>query len=68
MCVEHRQRRYRRPVRGATRSRHSPRVVKRPAFLEGVYRIEALGALDAEDERLAVLSVLMVLLLERQRG
>jgi hypothetical protein len=44
------------------------RVVKRPAFLEGVYRIEALGALDAEDARLAVLSVLMVLLLERQRG
>ena len=47
------------------------RIVKRPAFLEGVYRIEALGALGAlgaEDERLAVLGILMVLLLERQRG
>jgi hypothetical protein len=44
------------------------RIEKRPALLEGVYRIDALAALDAEDERLAVLGVLMVLLLERQRG
>jgi hypothetical protein len=44
------------------------RVVKRPAFLEGVFRIDAVRALDEDDERLAVLGVLMVLLLERRRG
>ena len=44
------------------------RVVKRPAFLEGVFRIEAVNALNDDDERLAVLGVLMVLLLERRRG
>ncbi|MEJ7811921.1 MAG: hypothetical protein WKG32_16030 [Gemmatimonadaceae bacterium] len=44
------------------------RAVKRPAFLEGRYTLERTGALDDGEERLAVLSVLMMLLLERSRG
>lgn len=44
------------------------RVSKQPAMLEGRYRVEALGALGDEDARLAVLSLLMMLLLERSRG
>lgn len=44
------------------------RVSKQPAMLEGRYRVEALGALGEEDARLAVLSLLMMLLLERSRG
>jgi len=44
------------------------RAVKRPAFLEGRYTLEQTGALDDGEERLAVLSVLMMLLLERSRG
>ncbi|HSJ64803.1 MAG TPA: hypothetical protein VK922_12990 [Gemmatimonadaceae bacterium] len=44
------------------------RVVKQPALWEGRYTIERAGEGDPEDERLAVLSVLMMLLLERQRG
>jgi hypothetical protein len=44
------------------------RVVKQPALWEGRYAIEQAGQGDPGDERLAVLSVLMMLLLERQRG
>jgi hypothetical protein len=44
------------------------RVVKRPAFLEGRYRVDAQARMGDEDERLGLLSILMVLLLERQRG
>ena len=44
------------------------RVVKQPAMFEGRYRMDAVGSLTEEDERLAVLSVLMMLLLERRRG
>jgi hypothetical protein len=44
------------------------RVSKQPALLEGRYRVDALGALTDEDARLAVLSLLMMLLLERSRG
>lgn len=44
------------------------RVEKRPAFLEGRYRIDARGALTEDEQRLAVLGILMMLLLERQRG
>ncbi len=44
------------------------RAEKRPAFFEGVYTIEALGAMSDDDERLGMLSILMMLLLERQRG
>ena len=44
------------------------RVTKQPALFEGRYRIERLDALDEETEQLAVLALLMMLLLERQRG
>jgi hypothetical protein len=44
------------------------RAVKRPAFFEGRYTIEQATALDASEQMLAVLSVLMMLLLERRRG
>ena len=44
------------------------RVKKEPAFLEGLYSITRTGELSDNDERLAVLSVLMMTLLERRRG
>lgn len=44
------------------------RVVKQPALWEGRYAIEKIGSGDPEDERLAVLSTMMMLLLERRRG
>lgn len=44
------------------------RAEKRPAFFEGVYVIDSQGALSDDDERLGMLSILMMLLLERQRG
>ncbi|MEW5928482.1 MAG: hypothetical protein AB1941_13520 [Gemmatimonadota bacterium] len=44
------------------------RAVKQPALFEGRYIIEREGELSPDDETLAVLSVLMMLLLERQRG
>ena len=44
------------------------RVVKQAAFLEGRFRIEATGPQSEEDERLGVISILMMLLLERTRG
>ena len=49
-------------------SNRAMRVVKRPAFLEGLYKVDPLGALNEDDERLALLAVLMMLLLERSRG
>jgi hypothetical protein len=44
------------------------KATKQAAFLEGKYNIERVGDLRAEDETLAVLNVLMMLLLERRRG
>lgn len=44
------------------------RITKRPAFMEGKFAIEKLRDLPAEQEGLGVLSVLMMLLLERRRG
>lgn len=44
------------------------RAVKRPAFWEGLYSVERAGTGDPEDERLAALSIFMMLLLERRRG
>jgi len=44
------------------------RAVKRPALLEGRYRIEQLAELPADEQTLAVLALLMMLLLERGRG
>jgi hypothetical protein len=54
-------------VTGSSGSR-ALRVVKRPAFLEGLYKVDPLGALSEDDERLALLAILMMLLLERSRG
>lgn len=44
------------------------RAVKRPAFWEGRFQVDTLGALAPDDERLALLAILMMLLLERQSG
>lgn len=44
------------------------RVKKRPAFFEGRFEVEALLPQAEEEDRLALLSVLMMLLLERRRG
>lgn len=44
------------------------RVVKRPALFEGRYTVEQKSPLSEDDERLALLAVLMVILLERSRG
>ncbi|HEV7587339.1 MAG TPA: hypothetical protein VGO40_04340 [Longimicrobium sp.] len=44
------------------------RVKKEAAFLEGSYSIARTGELSENDERLAVLSVLMMVLLEKHRG
>jgi hypothetical protein len=41
---------------------------KQPAFLEGKYEICALEAMDETDIQLAVLSLVMLVLLERRRG
>jgi hypothetical protein len=44
------------------------RAVKQPAFLESRYAIEQLQPLPESDQPLAVLSLVMLLLLERSRG
>ena len=44
------------------------RLSKQPAFLEGRFRVEKLGTLSEADETRAVLSFLMMVLLERRRG
>lgn len=44
------------------------RLSKQPAFMEGRFRIEKLDALSEADETRAVLSFLMMILLERRRG
>lgn len=44
------------------------KVTKRPAFLQGKFDVEKLQELPPETEGLSVLSVLMMLLLERRRG
>jgi hypothetical protein len=44
------------------------RAVKRPAFLESRYAIEVLQPLPEADQLLGVLSLLMLVLLERRRG
>jgi uncharacterized protein YxjI len=44
------------------------RIVKRPAFLESRFEINRLGELDTGEEALSILSVVMMLLLERARG
>jgi uncharacterized protein YxjI len=44
------------------------RLSKQPAFMESKFRIEKLGELSEADETRAVLSFLMMVLLERRRG
>jgi uncharacterized protein YxjI len=44
------------------------RLVKEPAFLEGKFRIDQTGAMNENEELLALLSLLMMVLLERARG
>jgi uncharacterized protein YxjI len=44
------------------------RVTKQPALWEGLYRVEGTGAMSEDEERLALLAVVMMLLLERSRG
>jgi hypothetical protein len=59
------------PAYGVTESttgKVAARVIKRPALFEGLYRVEQSSGLSEDDERLALLAVLMMLLLERRRG
>ena len=44
------------------------RLSKQPAFFEGRFRIEKLAEMSPQDETRAVLSFLMMVLLERRRG
>jgi uncharacterized protein YxjI len=44
------------------------RLSKQPAFMEGRFRVEKLAELSEPDETRAVLSFLMMVLLERRRG
>ncbi len=44
------------------------RLSKQPAFMEGKFRIEKLAEMSETDETRAVLSFLMMVLLERRRG
>ena len=44
------------------------RLSKQPAFMEGKFRIEKLADLSPQDKMRAVLSFLMMVLLERRRG
>jgi hypothetical protein len=43
-------------------------LVKEPAFFEGKFKVEKLGPLNEQEEMLALLSLLMIVLLERARG
>jgi hypothetical protein len=44
------------------------RLAKQPAFMEGKFRMEKLAEMSEPDETRAVLSFLMMILLERRRG
>lgn len=44
------------------------RLTKEPAFFEGKFKIEKLGPLQEREEELALLSLLMMVLIERSRG
>jgi hypothetical protein len=44
------------------------RVVKKPALFEGRFEIEQTGPLDDRSTQVAVVSILMMLLMERSRG
>ena len=44
------------------------RLEKQPAMFEGKFRVEKMGELDQRDEARALLSLVMMILLERGRG
>ena len=44
------------------------RMEKQPAFFEGRFKIEKHGQMTVDDEQRALLSLLMMILLERRRG
>jgi len=44
------------------------RIAKQPAFLEGKFKVEPQGPLNEEEERRVLLSLIMMILLERGRG
>jgi uncharacterized protein YxjI len=44
------------------------RITKEPALWEGRFRLEKLAPIESEEEQLALMSLLMILLLERSRG
>ncbi|HJU90974.1 MAG TPA: hypothetical protein VJ672_16435 [Gemmatimonadaceae bacterium] len=44
------------------------RAVKKPALFEGRYVVDRIGDLSEDEERLTLLGVIMLLLLERERG
>ena len=58
------------PTYDVTRTDGTPvlRVRKRPSFLESRFRVERLGQLAPDEEALAIMSILMMVLLERSRG
>jgi hypothetical protein len=44
------------------------RLEKQPAFFEGRFRVDKLGHLGGDEETVGLLSLVMVILLERRRG
>lgn len=44
------------------------RVTKQPAFFEGRFRVDAFDSPGGDDEQLALVSILMMVLLERAKG
>ncbi|CAN5152336.1 hypothetical protein BH18ACI2_BH18ACI2_11820 [soil metagenome] len=44
------------------------RLAKQPAFFEGKFTVEQQGQLTSDEERRALLSLIMMILLERSRG
>ncbi|MBD0371972.1 MAG: hypothetical protein ICV60_14115 [Pyrinomonadaceae bacterium] len=44
------------------------RLTKEPAFLEGKFRIDKLGPMNEQEELRALLSLLMMVMIERARG
>ena len=55
-------------TRGDSNGEAVLRVEKRPALFEGVYRVEQKAPASDEDQRLGLLAILMMALLERERG
>ncbi|MBP6004737.1 MAG: hypothetical protein KA746_15005 [Pyrinomonadaceae bacterium] len=47
---------------------HVARLAKQPAFMEGIFELEPVVQIPAEEEAIVLLSVLTMTLLERSRG